>query len=74
MPIEIYSPESVGFSSSRLARIKDVMQDQVNQGNFAGISTLIARHGKVIHFEQVGLKDKEQISLCRLIPCFGFIL
>lgn len=59
MPIEIYSPESVGFSSSRLARIKDVMQDQVNQGNFAGISTLIARHGKVIHFEQVGLKDKE---------------
>jgi CubicO group peptidase (beta-lactamase class C family) len=52
-------PEAVGFSSERLARIKPVMQTYVDQHGFAGISTLLARRGNIIHFEQVGWQDRE---------------
>jgi len=59
MSIEIVNPELVGISSSRLSRINKVMQDEINQERFSGISTLIARHGKVVHFEQFGFMDRE---------------
>ena len=55
----ITSPEAVGFSSQRLARIKPIMQSYVDQHGFAGISTLLARRGHIIHFEQVGWQDRE---------------
>ena len=55
----IESPEAVGLSSERLARIKPVMQSYVDQHGFAGISSMLARHGRVIHFEQVGWQDRE---------------
>jgi CubicO group peptidase (beta-lactamase class C family) len=56
----IHTPESVGVSSARLARIRPVMQEFVEKKGFAGISTMLARKGKVIHFEQVGVQDREQ--------------
>jgi CubicO group peptidase (beta-lactamase class C family) len=59
MTLTITSPESVGMSAERLTRIKPIMQKYVDNGMFAGISTLIARGGKVIHFEQVGYRDRE---------------
>ena len=46
--------ESVGMSSERLARIKPLLQRYVDEGKIAGIQTLIAREGKIVHFEQVG--------------------
>ena len=55
----IASPEAVGFSSKRLARIKPVMQAYVDQRGFSGFSTMLARRGKIIHFEQVGWQDRE---------------
>lgn len=55
----IASPEAAGFSSERLARIKPVMQAYVDKRGFAGISTMLARRGQVVHFEQVGLQDRE---------------
>jgi CubicO group peptidase (beta-lactamase class C family) len=55
----IESPESVGVSSERLARIAPVMQSYVEQRGFSGISTMLARRGRIIHFEQVGWKDRE---------------
>ena len=60
MPIELSSPESVGMSSSRLSQITEVMRAKVQEDRYAGISTLVARRGKVVHFEQVGLQDKEE--------------
>ncbi len=51
--------EEVGFSSSRLGRIGEVMQRYVNQGKLAGIITLVARDGKVVHLERLGLMDLE---------------
>lgn len=55
----IQSPESVGFNSERLSRIAPVMQSFVDRRGFAGITTLLARRGRVIHFEQVGWQDRE---------------
>ena len=59
MPPTIAAPESVGVNSVRLARIRPVMQSYVDQQGFAGISTLLARRGRVIHFEQVGWQERE---------------
>src|SRR5262245_22161270 len=55
----IHSPESVGCSPERSSRINSVMQSYVDRRGFAGISTMIARRGRVIHFEQVGWQDRE---------------
>ena len=60
MTYSIESPEGVGFSSERLARIKPVMQSYVDHYGFAGISTMLARRGRVIHFEQVGWQDRKR--------------
>ena len=48
------SPESVGFDSARLKRLDDYMANVVAQGRVAGMTTLIARHGKVVEFNTYG--------------------
>ena len=50
-------PEEVGLSAARLDRIKPFMQSYVNQGKLAGLITMIARRGKVVHFEKYGVMD-----------------
>ena len=57
--MQTVKPESVGLSSSRLNRLKPVMQAYVDQGTFAGIVTLIARKGQVAHLEAFGWQDLE---------------
>ena len=57
--IEIAVPESVGMNGRRLARIRPVMQGYVDHHGYAGISTMIARRGKVIYADQVGWQDRE---------------
>ena len=52
-------PEEMGFSSQRLARINAVMQRYVDEEKLAGIVTLVARRGQVVHFEQVGMANIE---------------
>ena len=58
-------PEIVGMSSERLARIKPLLQRYVDEGKVAGIQTLIARKGKIVHFEQVGKLDLDTHSALR---------
>jgi CubicO group peptidase (beta-lactamase class C family) len=55
----VEAAEAVGMSGKRLERIRPVMQAYVDRGVYAGISTLIARRGKVVHAEQIGWRDKE---------------
>jgi len=43
-------PEEVGFSSARLQRIHELMQRNIDDGNFAGAVTLVARYGRIAHF------------------------
>jgi CubicO group peptidase (beta-lactamase class C family) len=57
--MQTVKPETVGLSSSRLERIKPVMQAYVDQGTFAGILTLIARQGQVAHLETFGWQELE---------------
>ena len=54
---QIAAPESQGFDLRRLARIKPKMQAYVESGNFSGITTLLARRGKIIHFDHSGVRD-----------------
>jgi len=54
------SPESVGISSERLARIDDFFQRFVDDRQIAGAVTLVARHGKIVHHSAVGYNYREQ--------------
>jgi CubicO group peptidase (beta-lactamase class C family) len=50
-------PEDVGMSSERLARVSEVVRKHVDAGDVAGAVTLVARRGKIVHFEAQGLAD-----------------
>ncbi|HSJ90615.1 MAG TPA: serine hydrolase domain-containing protein [Ilumatobacter sp.] len=52
-------PESVGMSSSRLERIDPAMRAFVESGEIAGIATLVARRGKIVHRSRCGFRDRE---------------
>ena len=52
-------PEEVGVSAERLERIRPVMQDYVDKGNLPGFLTVVARRGKIVHFETIGMRDVE---------------
>jgi CubicO group peptidase (beta-lactamase class C family) len=51
--------EAVGMNAKRLERIRPAMQTYIDRGVYAGINTLIARRGKVVHAGQFGWRDKE---------------
>ena len=53
-------PEQVGLSTERLARIDRIMQGHVDRGHVAGLSTLIARHGRIAHLRCYGEADVER--------------
>jgi CubicO group peptidase (beta-lactamase class C family) len=52
-------PESVGMSTERLGRLDAVMHGWVDQGRIAGVVTLVARRGKVVHVDAYGMADVE---------------
>jgi len=47
------------MSSERLQRLHDAMQGLVDDGRLAGITTMVARHGKVADFRAYGFRDRE---------------
>ena len=51
------TPVQEGFSTERLARIAPVMKREIEQGTIPGAVTLIARNGKIVHFEAHGFLD-----------------
>ena len=48
------SPEAEGFDSGRLKRLDDYMAGVVADGRVAGMTTLLARHGKIVEFKTYG--------------------
>ena len=52
-------PEEVGLSAERLKRVTELMQRLIDARTFSGSVTLIARNGRVAHFEAQGLMDLE---------------
>ena len=57
--VVVAKPESVGMSSERLARINNFVQEHIDTDRIAGAVTLVARKGKVVHFEAQGWRDRE---------------
>ncbi|HXE26122.1 MAG TPA: serine hydrolase domain-containing protein [Roseiarcus sp.] len=62
MNIAVEPSEAAGMSATRLERIGPAMQAYVDRGVYAGITTLIARRGRVVHAGQFGWRDKEAAS------------
>jgi CubicO group peptidase (beta-lactamase class C family) len=50
-------PEEVGMSTERLARIHDAVLKHIEARDVSGAVTLVARRGKIVHFEAQGLAD-----------------
>ena len=57
--VVVAKPESVSMSSERLKRIDSFIQEYIDSDRIAGAVTLVARKGKVVHFEAQGWRDKE---------------
>jgi CubicO group peptidase (beta-lactamase class C family) len=51
------SPADVGLSAAGLAQIDELLQGYIDDGVLAGVSTLVARHGRVAHTGILGLAD-----------------
>ncbi|HUD52451.1 serine hydrolase domain-containing protein [Parvibaculum sp.] len=56
---KIARPEDVGLNSARLAAIPQYFGSYVDRGKLAGLSTLVARRGQIVHFEAIGKRDRE---------------
>src|SRR5688500_11121213 len=52
-------PEDVGLSTERLQRVTATMRDHVAAGDVAGVVTLVARRGRLAHFEAHGSMNIE---------------
>ncbi|HMB85412.1 MAG TPA: serine hydrolase domain-containing protein [Methylomirabilota bacterium] len=53
------SPEAVGLSSARLARVTDLVKGEIAKGRYPGAVALVARRGKVAYFEALGQRDPQ---------------
>ncbi len=51
------NPEAVGLSKERLARIGQALTRQIEERSFPGAVVLIARKGRISHFEAIGKLD-----------------
>ncbi len=50
-------PEDVGVSSERLARVNAWARRWVDDGKLPCMVTMLARHGKIVHFDAYGMAD-----------------
>src|SRR6516165_3046132 len=50
-------PEEAGFSSAKLAQVKPVIQAMLDKKETAGVVTIVARHGKIVYLEAMGMMD-----------------
>ena len=63
--MEIAAPESVGFSSVGLEAVTANLQEHVNNGDIAGVVAAVARDGKIVYYEALGMMDIEQVTPMR---------
>ena len=60
--LEFSTPASVGMSIDGLNRATLRLQQHIDEGDIAGVVAAVARDGKVIYFESLGLMDIEQVK------------
>ncbi|MBW8331096.1 MAG: beta-lactamase family protein [Prolixibacteraceae bacterium] len=54
------SPESVGISSERLARIDQMCTEAVQKSDLPGIVSLVTRNGKIVHWKAYGMANNQE--------------
>ena len=54
------TPADVGMSAEGLAKLKTEMRKYVDDGKLAGMTTVVARKGKIVHFDVYGKADLEK--------------
>jgi CubicO group peptidase (beta-lactamase class C family) len=55
--VPVGKAEDVGLSTERLKRISEAVDRHIKAGNVAGAVTLVARRGKIAHFDAQGVMD-----------------
>jgi len=55
--LPVTKPEDVGLSSERLKRINELIERRIAAGDISGAVTIVARRGRVAHFEAQGLAN-----------------
>jgi CubicO group peptidase (beta-lactamase class C family) len=58
-PLPDTAPASAGFSVERLQRLHSRLQQSIDDGQFSGFVTLIARNGSVVDVKTLGHRDLE---------------
>jgi CubicO group peptidase (beta-lactamase class C family) len=56
---ETATPQSVGLSTERLARVHELVERTIAAGEISGAVTLVARNGQVAYLEAQGVMDLE---------------
>lgn len=69
-PLPTTDSASVGFDSARLNHIDTAMQAEIDAGHYAAISVLVARHGKLVKFQQYGYQSLESAAPLRVDAIF----
>src|SRR5687768_10430586 len=57
--VPVGKAEDAGMSGERLARVREAVQRHVDSGAVPGVVTLVARNGRIVHFEAQGLLEVE---------------
>ena len=55
-PLPVAKPETVGMSSQKLAKIGQVLKKEVDDGSFRGAVVMVARKGKLVYQDAVGMQ------------------
>jgi CubicO group peptidase (beta-lactamase class C family) len=53
----LVKPETVGFSTERLERLHQLIQQEIDRKQLAGAVTILARHGKIVDYRTYGQRD-----------------
>ena len=53
-------PEEVGLSRARLGRVRPLIDRYIDDGLIPGALSLVARRGRIVHFEVAGRRDVER--------------
>ena len=56
-PLPEAKPESLGLSASRLQRMSDAFQREVDKGTMPGATVMVARAGQIAWFDALGKQD-----------------
>ena len=52
--LQLAKPESVGISAQRLQKLTAGMKALVDEGKLSGVVSMVAKDGKIVHFEATG--------------------